>query len=171
VKKILLSLMVVAILVLGMALPAIASSTTADVTVTATPAYISITDNQTDIDFGVVAESATPYTATNWCAITNISTIQTDIKIAVTASTWTGGTPWTHSDTASQGADIVGLKANKGGTWGVGDVTVKYSDPDYIYENCPASTNFTYGLKLYAPSSFSDGEIKSNTARLTAAAG
>ena len=139
-KKYIISIVLALTLVLIPAIPAFAA-TTADVTVTATPSYIAIADNQASYDFGVVAASATPSTATDWCAVTNTSTVQTDITIAVTAATWAGGVTWTHSDTATPGADTAGLKANRGGSWGTGDVIIKYSSPNYIYENCPASTS------------------------------
>lgn len=169
-KKYILSVLIAFTLILTIVTPAFAA-TTADVTVTFTPQSISISDDQTSYDFGVCDASTTPYTATDWCAVTNTSNIQTDITIAVTGSTWTGGNPYTHSDTGTPGSDTVGLSSNRGGTWGVGDVIVKYSAPNYIYENCPASTSFDYGLKLYVPTDFSDYVEKTNTVRVSAAAG
>lgn len=169
-KKYILSVVLALILILTLATPAFAA-TTADVTVTFTPQSVAIADDQASYDFGTQDASATPYTATDWCEITNTSNVQTDITIAVTGNTWTGGNAYTHDDTATPGADTVGLKANRDGTWGVGDVIVKYSSPNYIYENCPATTNFSYGLKLYVPTSFSDYVEKTNTVRVSAAAG
>jgi hypothetical protein len=58
------------------------------------------------------------------------------------------------------------LKANQDGTWGVGDVIVKYSDPNDIVTD--STGNFGFGLKLWAPTSFTDGVEKSITVRLTA---
>src|SRR3972149_4243066 len=155
-KKLLISLLVALTLVL---LPAtgVFAATTADVAVTAPPAFIAITDNVTSYDFGVVAASSTTQSNEDWVGITNTSTVQTDITIAVTSATWAGGVTWTHSDTATAGVDTAGLKSNRGGTWGVSDVIVKFNAPNYIYENCPASTSFTYGIQLLAPTSFGDG--------------
>ena len=130
-----------------------------------------ITVNPTIYDFGIVAESTTPYTATNYFTITNSSAIQTDQTIGVTTSTWSGGITWTHSDTATPGTDTAGLKANRGGSWGTGDVIIKYSSPNYIYENCPATTNYDFGLKLWTPTVLNDGVEKSITVRITASAG
>ena len=121
-------------------------------------------------DFGVVAESTTPYTATDYFTITNNSTMQTDQTISVTSANWTGGVTWTHSDTATAGSDTAGLKANKDGTWGVGDVIVKYSSPNYICENCTANTSYSFGLKLISPTVFSDGVEKEIVVRVTATA-
>ena len=169
-KKYILSIILALMVLLVPAVPAFAA-TTADVEVTATPAFVAIADNQTEYDFGVVATSTTPYTSENWSGITNTSTVQTDITISVTGATWSGGVTWTHSDTCTPGADTAGLKANRGGTWGVSDIIIKNAAPNYIYENCPALTDFDYGLKLWAPTSFTDGVEKSITVRVSAAAG
>jgi hypothetical protein len=169
-KKYILSILIALVLIMTLAVPALAA-TDADVTVTATPSFIAIADNQSSYDFGVVASSSTPYTPTDWCAITNTSSVQTDITIAVTTSTWSGGVTWTHSDTSTPGEDTAGLKANRGGSWGTGDVIIKYDTPNYIYEDCPATTNFAYGLKLWAPTSFTDAVQKEITVRVSAAAG
>ena len=169
-KKYILSIILALMVILVPAASAFAA-TTADVTVTATPAYVAIADNQTEYDFGVVAASATPYTSESWCAITNTSTVQTDITISVTGATWSGGVTWTHSDTCTPGADTAGLKTNRGGTWGVSDIIIKNASPEYIYENCPALTDFDYGIKLWAPTSYTDGVEKENTVRVSAAAG
>jgi hypothetical protein len=171
IKRHLVALFVVAALLLLIALPAIAA-TTADVTVTATPAFISITDNATSYDFGVVAASSTTNTSVDYINIDNTSTtVQTDVTIAVTGD-WTGGGGWTHSNTATIGADTAGMYANDT-TWGVGEVIVETlaGSPNDIYTNLPASTNFSYGISLLAPSSFTDGVQKTNTIRITSAAG
>lgn len=165
-----LGILLVLVLVSTWAMPVLAA-TDADVDVTATPAYVTISCDQPSYDFGVVAESATPSTATNWATITNGSTVQTDQTIGVTTSTWAGGVTWTHSDTNTPGADTAGMLSNKGGTWGVGDVIVKYDTPNYIAENQAATTNYSFGLKLSAPTTFTDGVEKSITVRVSAAAG
>lgn len=147
------------------------AATTADVTVNVTPGAIGITDNVTSINFGTVVTSGTAQTLTAYVGITNTSTVITDHTIAVTGDTWTGGaTPWTHDDTATAGADTVGLKANRGGTWGVSDVIVKYASPNYIYENCPVTTNYDYGLQILLPTSTTVNDEKTNTVRVTVAA-
>jgi len=155
-----------------LAIPAIAqAATTADITVTATPQLISISVGPTSYDFGTVSPSDTPYTSTTYFSLNNTSNVQTDQTISVTTSSWSGGVGWTHSDTCTPGADTAGMKANRGGTWGTGDIVVKYSSPNYIYENCPANTGYSFGLKLWAPTSFSDSVQKQITVRVTAVAG
>ena len=169
-QKALLSLILSLLMLTLWAVPALAA-TDADVTVTYTVEYIAITDNTTSVGFGVIVASATPSPPTDHIAITNDSSVQVDATISVTGTTWTGGTAHTHSDTATPGANTVGLKANRGGTWGVSDIIVKYDTPNFIYENCAAGVDFAYGLKLYAPTSSSDGVQKSNTVRVTVASG
>lgn len=139
-----------------------------DVTSVAEP---NITVNPTIYDFLAVEESSTPSTSTTYFAIDNNSTMQTDQTIGVTTSTWEGGIPWDHAEDAVPGPDLAGLKANRGGTWGTGDIIVKYSSPNYIYENCPATTDYSFGLQLLAPTSFSDGAEKQIIVRITAMAG
>ncbi len=168
--KKLLAILLALVATLAYAIP-VSAATTADITVTATPAYVAISCDQTTYDFGTVATSATPSTTTSWATITNSSSIQTDQTIGVTSATWAGGVTWTHSDTATPGANTVGMLSNKGGTWGVSDVIVKFSSPNYIAENQAATTNYSFGIKLLAPTSFTDGVQKSNTVRVSAAAG
>jgi len=168
-KKYLVSLLLALALVIGQAIPALAA-TDADITVTATPAYVAIADNATDYDFGIVATSTNYTTSTDLVAITNTSTVQTDITVSVTTNTWSGGVTWAHSETATAGVDTVGLVSNNS-TFGVSDVIVKFAAPNNIYENCPAGISFSYGLKLVAPSSFGDGVQKSVIVRVSAAPG
>ena len=141
---------------------------TADVTVNATPIYLSITVAPTGYGFGAVAVSSWTNTTTTYFTITNACSVVTNQTISVTSATWTGGVSWTHSDTGSAGSDIVGMIANKGGTWGSGDVIVKNASPVNIATNQAATTNYSFGLNLKAPTVFSDGVLKNNTVRVTA---
>jgi len=167
--KYLLGLLLVLGLIFSMSGNALASTTTADVTINATPSYISISNSPSTYAFGALAESATANTTTSYFTVTNGSSVTTNTTIQVTGSTWTGGTAWTHSDTATPGADTVGLKASK--NTGAYDVIVKASAAfEVLAPNQAATTNFQWELKIYAPTSFSDGVIKSNTVRLTMAA-
>lgn len=151
-------------------LPALAL-TTADVTVNATPSFIAITCNYTALGygFGVVAVSTNYSSDLGQFGITNLSTVQTDQTISVTGTNWTGGIEWIHSDTATPGVDTVALFSSKDG--GAFDVIVKNAAPNYIYENCGITTNYSFELRLSTPTAFSDGTLKTNTLRITAAAG
>jgi len=144
------------------------AANTADVTVYATPGFISITVDNTTYDFGALLESTTKESATNYFTIDNTSTVITDNTIGVTTNTWSGGVIWAHSDTCTPAANTAGLKANKGGTWGGGDVIVKFSSPDIIANDQAANTDWSFGLKLYAPTSFGDYVQKSIVVRITA---
>jgi len=155
---------------LVMALPARAV-TTANITITATPSYVAISVNDTDWNFGTVTASTTVNTSTTTAfEVNNLSTVITNVSIAVNQSTWTGGVAWSHNNTGGVGADEVGLLANKAGTWGTGDVIVKSTAPNNIAVNQAATTNFTLGLGLHVPSSFSDGTQKTVTVVMTATA-
>lgn len=156
------------------AFPSLAiAATDADVTVNATPQSVSISVDISFYDFGNVAPSDTPSSSTSYFTIDNTSNVQTDQTIRVTSNSWSGGVTWTHSDTATPGADTAGLKANKGGTWGVGDVIIKYNATyNYIAENQAADTDYSFGLKLWAPTSFGDSVEKSmSVVRISAVAG
>lgn len=164
----LLALVFVATLMIATTVPAVAS--TDDLTVTATPTHISISVAPTPYDFTTVAASSTPSTAENHFTVTNGSTVAIDVTIFVTGD-WTGGVGWDHSDTATAGADTAGLAANQDGTWGTGDVIVKKTEGaghSKIVTAQAAGVDFNFGLKLYAPTSFSDGAEKSVTVRLSA---
>ena len=143
--------------------------TTADVTVSATPAFISISVSPTSYGFGSVATGTNYSTSVGYFTITNGSTVQTDQTIAVVNTTWVGGVAWTHSDTGTPGSDTVALySSNNTGAW---NIIVKNAAPNFIAENQPATTNYQFELRLCAPTSFSDGVSKSNVVRVSAAVG
>lgn len=145
--------------------------TTANITITVTPGAVALSCNVSSLAFGTVAVSGTSNTSTSYVGITNTSTVEGDFTIAVTANSWTGGaTPWTHSDTATADADQCGMNSNRGGTWGTGDVIVKYTSPNYIFENCPSSTNFDFGLSMVMPTSSTVVDQKTNEVQVTVAA-
>lgn len=129
-----------------------------------------ITVSPATYNFGVVIESSTPSTTTSYFTITNTSTMITNNTIGVTTSTWSGGVTWAHSETATAGSNQAGLLSNKGGTWGTGDVIVKYTSPNTIAANQAANTNWNFGLKLIAPTAFTDGVQKQIIVKITASA-
>lgn len=151
-------------------------ATTATFDITATGEYIAITDNVTTIAFGTHAASYTSNTSTTHVGITNPSTVQTDITGNVQNGDWTsGGTGWTHNNADTPGANTAAMNMQRGGTWGDSVIAVQQAapggTPQYIYENCPATTNFDFGVSLKYPTSFTDGSENSNTFTTTAAAG
>ena len=132
---------------------------------------IAITVSPTSYNFGVVQMSSTSNTTTTYFTIDNTSSVQTDQTISVTTATWAGGVTWTHSDTATAGANQAGLVSQRGGVWGASTVIVKNAAPNYIYENAPATTDYSFGLSLVAPTSVTDGVQKSITVRVSASVG
>ncbi len=166
-KRILAAFTIALLLVVSVGFPALAA-TTATVSVNATPKFISISVSPIGYDFGAVAESTSTNTTTNYFTVTNTSSVTTNVTIGMLTSNWTGGVQWLHSDTNTPGADTCGMLANKAGTWGTSDVTVKYSGPDKLATNQTATTDFNFGLSLTAPTSFGDGILKQNTVKLIA---
>ncbi len=146
------------------------AETTANITVTYTPGFIAISCNASDYDWGNVSLGTTINTSTAYFAIDNTSSVTTNHTISVVNATWTGGSAHTHSDGGTAGVDTVGLLANKGGTWGTGDVIVKIlaSGPDKIATGQAATTDYTFGLGLHVPTLSSDGVEKTNTVRVVA---
>ncbi len=169
-KRRLVSILVALVMFVAFSVPAMAA-TTADVTVSATPNFVGIAVDIGVQNFAGVDAGVDEQTITTYFTIDNTSSVQTDQTIAVTTTTWAGGVTWAHSETATGGADTAGLKANKGGTWGVGDVIVRNGTPLYIAENQAANTDYSFGLKLIAPTSFGDGVQKTITVRITAVSG
>lgn len=170
-KKLLIGL-ILALLVTVMPIGTVLAATTADITVTATGTYIAITVDVTSKAFGTVAASSTPNTTTSFFTIDNTSSVQTDQTIAVTTATWSSaGAGWTHNDAGTPGANTAALLANKGGTWGVGDVIIKNAAPLNIAENQTALADYSFGIRLLAPTSFTDGQQNTIIVRVTAAAG
>ena len=165
--KLLTFVMVIA-LVLVPTVPALAA-TTADVTVTATGAFVSYTANQTSYAFGIVAASSTTNTTGTWILFTNTSSVSTNISVKMLATTWTSaGSGWTHSDTAA-GVNTEAMKANSSNatTW-ASSVFVKYAATfNEIGTAIAANSNYTSGLSLLAPTSFTDGVSNNNTVRFS----
>jgi hypothetical protein len=117
-------------------------------------------------DFGTLGVSTTADTGLTYFTITNTGTCTVDITIRGTDMTG-GGYTWTLSDTATPGDMIYGMKAGLEG----GDYTiiVKKSTPyNTLKSGLAVSGTQKFGLKLYTPTSFSDGNAKSGTITLTA---
>ncbi len=164
-----LGLLVAAMLFFSGATPVLAS-TTADVVINATGSFVSISVAPTVYDFGIGAVSAVANTTTVYFTATNTSSVATTTTIKVTGD-WTGsGTPWTASDTGAEGANTAGLWAYSPdtSTW---EVVIKKSAAfNNLVTAKAADTNFTFGIGLRYPTSFTDGQLNQNTVRLTMAA-
>lgn len=148
------------------------AQTTANITITITPGVIGISCNVSTYAVGTVYTGTSVNTSTTvWAKITNSSTVVTNHSIGVTGATWTGGaTAWTHSPTATPGADTIGMNANKGGTWGTGDVIVKSSALNNIATNQAASTDYTFGISILMPTSTTVNDQKTNVLQIIVSA-
>ena len=117
--------------------------------------------------FGVVAVGATPVTGLDYFEVENKSGFAIDIYIRGTDMA--GGVGWTLADDGDPGADIVGFKAGLDG----GDYTivVKKNDPyNKLIAALAHGAKQKFGLKMFAPTSFSDGAVKSGTITIEGAA-
>ena len=164
----LVSLITVVMLFLFVATPPVFAATTADVTVNATPAYVSISVSPIYYGFGTVAVSANYSTSQGYFTVTNGSSVLTNCTVGTNATTWAGGITWTHSDTGTPGVDTAALyaSANTGGF----DIIVKYSSPNNLVTNQSATTNWQWELRLMSPTELNDGVLKAIKVRLTASA-
>jgi len=116
-------------------------------------------------NYGLVEESGTYETGLTNYSVTNNSS--GSITITIQAADFTGGNGWSLSDTATPGVDTVGLKAGIEG----GDYTIivkKTPAYNVLVSGLADSATQNWGLKLYAPTSFSDGIEKTSVVTLTA---
>lgn len=116
-------------------------------------------------DFGAVSENGTYETGLTYFTVTNNSSGA--VTITIKAIDFTGGAGWALSDTATPGANTAGLKAGLEG----GDYTIivkKTETFNTLVTGLAAEGTQKWGLKLYTPTTFSDGVQKSTTVTLTA---
>jgi len=94
--------------------------------------------------------------------IYNASNLTLNVTIAV-AGDWAGTHNWTHSDDCTPGVDIAGLVAIVDGGGGHTAVVVKKSEPyNYLVSDMAPGQEYSFGLQIYAPTSFSDYSQKQN---------
>lgn len=164
-KRLIVTLGLVLVLMASFAAPAMAA-TSDDVTVTATPTYIAITNAPSTQGYGVIGLSSTNDTSAFYFTITNSSTVTTNISIWGTD--FTGGAGWTLSSDGSVGADTAGMYA--GTVSGSFDVVVEASPGNTLKSSLASSTDTSWHLRLMGPSSVTDGAEKSSTVTVSAAA-
>jgi hypothetical protein len=142
------------------------AATTADVTVTATPSFVSISNSPSSYDFGAVTEDTDEDTGTSYFSVTNDSSVNITVTIQCT-STWDsgGGSDWTYG---APGADQAQLKASDGD--GAYDVTVPTGSAATLHTTSTAGEDFTWELQLDAPTSFSFGDAQQSTVTISASA-
>ena len=165
----LLGLLITAFLFLTNATPVFAL-TTADVTVNATPNYVSISVSPTVYAFGAVNTATAYNTTTNYFTVTNGSNIVTNTTIKVTGDWTSAGVGWTASDTGAGGVNTAGLFAYSPDTTKWDCIVKKSAAFNNLVASKAATTNYDFGLGLNTPTSFTDGQINTNVVRLTMAA-
>lgn len=147
------------------------ASTSENVTVNATPAYITISNAPSTYDFGVIAAGSNENTGNAHFTVTNGSTVNIDISANCTG--WSsGGSSWTYND---PGADTGNLDASSadggaGGSTGQGnyDISIPNAASVLLCDNVTSATNPTWELELDAPSSFTHGDEQETTITLIA---
>jgi ABC-type proline/glycine betaine transport system substrate-binding protein len=142
------------------------AATTADVTVTATPGWVSITVNPTSHDFGVVLAGATPDTTATGFTITNDSTVNMDVDIQCT-SVWsptTGSNSWTYADTPDEDTGSLNFSTTGGAPW----TFIPSATTASLASDVGTAVDPTFDLQLEAPTSFTHVDEQECTITLTA---
>ena len=158
--------MLVAIMALALMPVAVSAATTAGVTISATPTFISIALNVSTFNFSTVTADTDEDTTTGYFGVTDSSTVTVNTTIQCN-STWTGGGNNWAWDVAGENQGLI--KASNG--TGAYDVVIAAIDTEYSLNiSGVAGTNFVFELELDAPSSFTYGDPQSCQLKLTAAA-
>ena len=149
------------------------ADTTADVTVTATPGWVSITNLPIDYDFDVVLAGIDEQTTNGYFTITNDSTVAMDINIQCDGWTGTPTNSWTYGTPDEDQGQLKASSANGGvgGSGGVGlfDVVIPEGVDALLCDAVVTTTDPTWELQLDAPSSFTYVDVQETTVTLTAA--
>lgn len=156
------------------------AATSAEVNITATPSYVSITNAPGDWALGTInttedywwngTEPGFPLTDDNCTAnITNDGSV--DVNVTVQGFTFAGGVTWTLADTAAE--DVVVVKVGISGVTDEPNMTVLNGTAGQpLVEGLTWNgTNFTYWeIMIESPTGFTDGVEKSMNLTLSAAA-
>jgi len=170
-KKKLFAILIAFTLLLSLSVPVFAA-TSQDVTVTATPSFISISNAPASFDYVTVAAGVDEQTSNGYFTVTNPSTVALDISIECNG--WSGTSSWTYG---APGEDQAQLKASSGdggvgGSTGAGafDINLLNGSGTLLCDAVGTSTNPTWELQLDAPSSFTHGAEQTTTVTITAVA-
>ena len=126
-----------------------------------------ISNSPGDHDFGTLDAGSTAETGLDWFTVTNDSAA--NVTITIIGTDMTGGVTWELSDTATPDENKYGLMA--GLETGSYDIIVKKTEPTTLVSGLAASGGTQkWGLKIFAPISFSNTTEKSGTVTLTATA-
>ena len=126
-----------------------------------------ISNSPSSHPFGTLSEGSTAETGLTKFTITNNSAFSVNITISGTDMNG-GGVTWELSDTATPDTDRYGLMAGlEGESY---NITVRKTSPfnTLVSELKESGGTQKWGLKLLAPTEFTDGALKSGTVTLTA---
>jgi len=117
-------------------------------------------------NFGTLNQGSTAVTGLAHFTVQNYG--EGAIDVSISAVDMTGvGTDWTLSDTAIAGVDTYGLKAGLSGD--DYNIIVKKNSPyNTLVTGLPAAGSQDWGLKIWAPTTFSDWNDKFGNVTLTA---
>ena len=149
------------------------AATTQDVTVTATPSYITVSNSPGSWPIGNVEEDTDNQTTNGYFTITNGSTVTIDISFYVADGGWTS---WTYGAPAENTAQLKVSSANggSGGSTGAGafdkTLAVGSGSSVLVMKDVGTTTNPTWEMQLDAPTTFTHGDAQTCTVTLSAAA-
>lgn len=175
-RRIFIGLLLAVILVMLPLVPVLAA-TTQDVTVTATPSYVALTNSEASWAIGTVSASTSYWWTSDTEApaepfidgdmkstITNTGSVAEDIDIK--ATNFTGGVGWTLTSDAA-GENTVRMKAGKTGDANEAAMVTLTTGDQELVDSLAASGTKLWCMKLET-GTFTDGVEKSSTVTLTA---
>jgi len=174
IRRYILGLILALALVGALVSPAIAA-TSQDVTVTATPIYIALTNSPSSEPLGTVAASSTIWASGSTpadplvdagCTFTITNTGSVAELIQIKGSNFTGGVGWTLA--ATVGENTVVIKAGKSGDAHAAMIALTTTNQTFITSLASSATKkWEFNLQT---GTFTDGVEKSGTITLTASA-
>lgn len=143
------------------------AASTDDVVVYYTPSYLDVSVAPATWNVGTVNTSTNYTSGQGAFTATVTSSVTCNASISTVNATWTGaGNANTHSDTATAGANTVGLTSSNNSA--AYDIVVKNGAPaNKIWEDLPAGQDFDFELKFVSATTYDDGVLKGNAARIT----
>lgn len=178
-RRLILSVALAVVLVLSIGLPVLAA-TSQDVSVTATPTYIALTNSEASWAIGAVDVSSTYWWTTDGNApapepfeaddmkstIQNTGNVAEDIDIK--CANFTGGAGWTLSadDTPAEGE--ISLRAGITGTTNETSMIQVVNGDNELKGNLASTATIKWCMELETAATFVDGDVKTGIVTLTA---
>jgi len=169
----------VIVLAVSSVMPVMAA-TTQDVTITATPTYIALTNSEATWAVGVVTASTAywwtaddnapdpePFEAADMkSTITNTGSVAEDIDIKVAA--FTGGDGWAISTDDSPAEGEISIRAGVTGTTNEAGMVQVITTDNELTGSLAAAGTIKWCMEMETPASFTDGAEKTGVVTLTA---